>query len=162
GIVRALTGCGKIVRGVLLAIGGFYSALFVLGTPASIYSTAQAYTSWYFMIPAATLTVDGKHNSGYVHLANAGGQGRDIVVTLRQRWNSESYKVMVPTNEKPSISESSTAPRLPIFAVGDVIYQPLWTSEQKPHIDRPDRRLLTGSNSVEFTANDGKRVRVNW
>jgi len=162
GLVRALWGSGRVVRGALLAIGGCYSALLVLGTTASIYSTSQAYTSWYFMIPAAALTLDGKHNSGYVHLANAGKYGTDIVVTVRQRWSAETYNVVLPNNGRSSVSERSIAPRLPVFSIGDLIYEPLWTSDRRAHVDPPDRRLVTGPTSVEFTANDGKRVRAEW
>ena len=82
---------------------------------------------------------------------------------MRQRWNAETYKTSYcQVREGRALVKVASLHELPVYSVGDVMYQPLWTSDQRPDLDPPDRKLLTGPNSVEFTSKDGKRARAEW
>jgi hypothetical protein len=58
-----------------------------------------------------------------------------------------------------------TAPRFPAFPIGDV-NPPCWTfpatEAPSPKSILPVRNLVAGPGSVEFTADDGSRIRASW
>jgi hypothetical protein len=160
GIVRALSATSTVMSHAMTTIVAFVAAYVVLGTPASIYSTAHGYTAWYYMLPTARLIVDGNDNSGYVHLADAGASGRDVVVTVRQRWKGETFWIVLPTNHKATVSAGRTAPRFPLFSMSCLL--PSIHLGDEPSAKPPERDVTAGSNFVEFRAGDGKRVRAEW
>lgn len=162
-LFRTLITLGTATRILLIITGAMVSAFLVLAVPASIYSASHGYTSWYFLVPAVRLTVDGTPNCGYVHLSSAGAFGKDVVVTRRRFGRVEAYSVMMPTGQNTSVRRSSTvASRIPVFAVGDVLPSATVTFDDGPRSAPPERHLKAGPTFVEFTADDGKRVRAEW
>jgi hypothetical protein len=113
-----------------------------------------------FMLPTAGLTVGSKPNSGYVHWA-AGNFGSDVVVTVRQRWQAETYWIALPANHRATVSTCKDAPRFPLFAVRELDLS--WSEGDVAASTRPpERNLLYGPKFVEFIADDGIRVRAEW
>jgi hypothetical protein len=155
-VVRLLLGIGDITKNVVMFTAFCIAAFLWLGTVASVYSTAHHYTAWYFM-----MMVDGRQNIGYVHVADAGEFGREVVVTVRQPWKAETYWIALPTNHRATVSGCKSAPRLPVFAIGDLIQLSDFSSEGETPVRPPDRGVVSGPKFVEFTA-DGNRVRAEW
>ena len=122
------------------------------------------YTAWYFIVPSARLTVDGSPQQGWVHRGN---HWENLFVTRRKAGNVESYLIMLPRNRQGSVSscESWTAPRFPVFPIGDV-NPPCWryyaAEDPTPRFNPPPRGLASGEHFVEFTADDGSRIRGSW
>jgi len=124
-----------------------------------------AYVTNYLIMPTARLFVAGKPDSGYVH-TDAGDSIRILVVTrrlvLRQ---AETYWVWISSDQRRDSGvvrcEGWTAPQFPSFITSD-IYEPCSPVGERPRPKPPDRKLVSGSSFVEFTADDGKRVRVDW
>lgn len=157
-VVRLLFSFGSAVKFGLTVIGGLTAAVLLVAVPAAI---CDRYMAWYFMLPTARLSVAGRPNSGYVHRASGGSYGTDIVITVRQRWRSESYWIVLPANHRATVSTCKNAPGLPVFGIGDLDRS--WSDlDVKPSLTPPERDLVTGPTSVEFTGSDGKRVRVEW
>ena len=162
-LVRTLIAFGTATRMLVMTIGAMVSPFLLLAVPASIYSTSQGYTLWYFLIPVARLTVDGIPNCGYIHLSNAGAFGNEIVVTRRNFGRAEAYSVMIPTDHKASVHRSRLVPsRMPVFAVGDVLPPGTAGFDDGPRSASPKRNLKAGPTFVEFIADDGKLVRADW
>ncbi len=164
GVVRYLVEIGQTTRSVLTFLGFCLAAFLCLGTAASVYSTVHHNTAWYVMLPTARLAIDGKQNIGYAHRADGGGFGYDLVVTTREPWKGNTYWIVIPTGHKPSMRrcEGWTAPRSPLFAIGDVNPPCLFETEQRSTPEPAERNLISGPNFIEFTADDAKRVRVDW
>jgi hypothetical protein len=163
GVARMLRGIGPKMQQVVDAAAILIGAWLLLCTLAIMGSTAQGYTSWHFLIPAPRLTVNGKPNSGYIHWFDGGPTvGNDVIVTVRHRWRGETYSVVRPAGHKPSVHGSGCIePRLPAVSQGDIRYQCLFASDDTA-TPEPPRNLLSGTNFVEFTDDDGKRVRAEW
>ena len=166
-ILRWLFGLGEITRSILAFFGYWIAVFLCLGTVASIYSTSHGYTSWYALLPTARINLKGKPNSGYVHWADGGEFGYNLVVTTKEPWSGTTYWIVVPVGHHPSMRRCGrwTAPRLPVFAIGDVNPPCLIFGEgdESLNAEEQDRRnLVVGSGFVEFTADDGKRVKVEW
>jgi hypothetical protein len=122
------------------------------------------YTVWYFVIPGARLTVDGRQEQGWLHHGN---RGKNLFLTRRKAGNAETYLITLPLDEKGSVSSCGnwTAPRFPVFPIGDV-NPPCWTSyaaeDPTPRVNLPARKLASGERFVEFTGDDGGRIRGSW
>jgi hypothetical protein len=122
------------------------------------------YTAWYFVVPGARLTVDGRQEQGWLHRGN---HERNMFLTRRKEGKVESYLILIPRDGQGSVSSCGnwTAPRLPVFSIGDV-NPPCWTfyaaEDQTPKLNLPARKLASGDNFVEFTADDGSRIRGSW
>jgi hypothetical protein len=171
GIVRLLMCIGPVTKHGLTVLGGLIVALWTFVVPASI---LNHYTVWYFMLPAARLTVDGKLNAGYIHWAEVGSNGGAVMVTVRQRSQSQTYRIWRPDTQatpperhmvgQPTVQhcEGWSAPRSPAFSTGDVNPPCSYFFDDKPTPNPPERNAVGGPNSVEFTADDRKRVRAEW
>ena len=151
GIARVLAGAGPMAR----AIGAFAAAGIAVSALAIVYSSVNGYTVWYLAIPTARVTVDGERNSGYVHMNAAAC--RTLYVTRRGFWSAESYRVYVPGERPAFIERSFPIPRFPVFAEGDIQRRDPFAHDQ-PH----ERNPKSGPAFVEFTADDGRRVRAEW
>jgi hypothetical protein len=163
GIAQALAAIGQTTRQVLTVVGLFLAALFSVGTLACVSSTAHGYMAWDFMLPTARLTIGGTSNTGYVN-RYGGSNGTDLIVTRRASWRGETYWIVLPRNHRPSVKRCVdwTAPRFPVIAIGDV-NPPCWyVIDEDPRPEPPDRNLVSGQNFVEFTGDDGKRVKAQW
>ena len=122
------------------------------------------YTVWYFVIPSARLTVDGRLEQGWIHRAN---HGKNLFLTRRKNGKAESYSIALSHDVQGSVSSCGnwTAPRFPVFPIGD-LNPPCWTvyaaEDLTPRANFPVRRLATGEHFVEFTADDGSRIKGSW
>lgn len=162
GIVRSLMGTGPVMKHGLTILGGLVAAVWVFVVPASILSH---YTVWYFMLPAARLTVGEEPNAGYVHWAenSSYGYGGAVMVTVRQRSQADTYRIWLPNTHavpserhmarQPTVQrcEGWSAPRFPVFSIGDVNPPCSFFFDDKPRPNPPERNIVAGPDSVEFT-----------
>ena len=123
------------------------------------------YTAWYFVVPKAQLTVDGRREQGWLHRGN---HGETLFLTLRNKGKTESYMIWVPHDRKGVVWNCGnwTAPRFfPAFPIGD-LNPPCWTFSTSeaptPKPTLPARNLAVGAGFVEFTADDGSRIKATW
>jgi hypothetical protein len=136
------------------------SALVFVGVAVAL-SIFSPYTAWYFIVPTAHLTVDGRPVHGWLH---RGSHAKVLFLTRQVKGKSESYMVGL-RDSRPRLVLSCgawTAPRLPAFPVGDVNPPCLFASSAADSPLLPDRNLLVGLDSVEFTADDGSRIKATW
>lgn len=106
------------------------------------------YTTWYFLVPNATLTVDGRLTKGWRHRGN---HGRTEFLTRINSTGRESYIIWIPGDGRGTVHKCAdwTSPRIPAFPIGDVNPPCSWNSSLV------SRRLVIGPRSLEFTAEDG-------
>jgi hypothetical protein len=126
---------------------------------------ARAYfgnTSYFFIVPGARLYADGEPVSGWLH---RGAKRRSFILTRSDGSRTESFYIAMP-NEKGAWILSCgdwAAPRFPLVALGD------YSACLSEFGDRPDstpkkpeRTPIFGSRSVEFTADNGSRLKISW
>jgi hypothetical protein len=147
---------GVLAKQALKGVGVVALMGLVLTILAVFHSTSNGYTTWYLMLPKAHLTLDGKPSGGYLHKTS---DGKTIVLTRTDTERHESYWIIL--TKHPGVSMGRVAPHLPLFAVGDVMFVGEASSIIPTH-EPPERRLKTGPKFVEFTADDGKRIRAEW
>ena len=139
------------------------SILILLGilTTHEIFSP---YTAWYFVVQNAQITVDGRPEQGFLHRGN---HRQTLFLTRREKGKAESYMIWIPHDRQGSISNCGhwTAPRFPAFPIGD-LNPPCWTFSARegptPKPTLPERNLALGIGFVEFTADDGSRIKASW
>ena len=139
---------------------GVATFLAILAGAAMTYSTAEGYTVWYFVVPTAGISVNGKPSSGWVHKMQ---NGLEILVTRNDSERRETYAVLLTTGDVRQ--RCPTAPRIPIFAEGDLIPPGCIGIDNGSSISLrhpPDRKLTITSKSVVFLADDGKRIEAHW
>lgn|SRR5579871_5723405 len=140
-------------------------ALFVLvGLTACV--VFDPYMAWFRKIPRACLTIDGTQERGWVHRAT---KGRALFVTHGYGQKVESYSVVFTASGRAIIWRCAkwTAPNFPVFPIGD-LSPPCWDIviddgiTPKPDPPTPERNLISGDNFIEFTLNDGRRLKAAW
>lgn len=147
-------------RGVKIAA---ISILVLLGIVITV-DIFSPYTVWYFVVPSARLTVDGRPERGWVH---RGKHRESLFLTRGDRGKTESYMICIPKDRQGYVLSCGhwTAPRLPAFPIGD-LNPPCWTivasEDPTPKPSLPVRNLAAGTAFVEFTADDGSRVKASW
>src|SRR5262249_48628161 len=119
---------------------------------------------WYYLDFHSQVLVDGKPTHGRVHRDR---DGKSLFVTRTEGDKSITYMVILPRESGGYVRSCGdwVAPRFPFVASGDL--NPLcWTvrvaESPSPGPTTPPRTLFVGRNLVEFTANDGSRVRATW
>ena len=55
------------------------------------------YTAWYFIVPKAQFTVNGKREQGWLHRGN---HRETLFLTRRDKGKAESYMICFPTTDK--------------------------------------------------------------
>jgi len=139
-----------LVFGVLLALVVIREAFF-------------SYTSYFVIVPWAKLYVDGKSVSGWLH---KGGRARSYILTRSVIDLRESYWITTPDVKGGRISSCGdwAAPRSPVIAIGDVNPPCLSfaIAEHQAPRESVERKATFGPKFVEFTADDGSRVRASW
>ncbi len=139
------------------------SILVFLGITITL-SIFSPYTVWYLVVPNARLMVNGRPAQGWLH---RGHHGESLFLTRRDRGKAESYMIWIPHDRQGGVLSCGhwTAPRLPAFPIGDV-NPPCWivvaSEDPSPKPSLPPRNLVAGINFVEFTADDGSRLRASW
>jgi hypothetical protein len=122
------------------------------------------YTAWYFIVPNARLTVDGRREQGWLHRGN---HRETLFLTRGDKGKAESYMIWVPHDRQAIVWRCGNwaAPRFPAFPIGDV-NPPCWTfsatEAPTPNPALPARKLAVGADFVEFIADDGSRIKASW
>jgi len=118
----------------------------------------RGYSGFYWWLPFAKISIDDAPASGYVHHYR-GAAGQDVVIThVGSTYRRETYWVVLPIDGDGSARRCSdwAALPVPVFVSGD-LNPPCfegWFPATKP--------VWTNGQSLEFTADDGKRLRVSW
>jgi hypothetical protein len=123
----------------------------------------------FFLLPFASIKEDGADGSGYVY-ANTYRPSRvtHLLVTRQESGQKHSYLASVENDHGgPAVMDCDEwkAPHAPFFIVPDVNPPCIhwYAAEQVPPEPKtPKRNVVIGDQSIEFTANDGKRVAVHW
>jgi hypothetical protein len=121
-------------------------------------STAQGRITWYFAEPTARLTVDGRQTGGWIHRGN---HGRTVIVTRNVGPMRESYWAWTGEGVVAHCS-GWTAPHFPVLALNESNgwdWTPVCVEFRQ---NAPERNVIVDPHSVEFTTNDGHRLRVSW
>ena len=154
------------MRGSLKLLAGCFLTGALLFAAALAYTTAKGYTHWFFAVQKAQITVDGKRAEGWLHIFK-GSTGTEMFLTRKGTRKSESYQIWLPTDGKGWVSDCGDwiAPRFWFFPVNHQEH-PCFTiviEEPGQLTTKPlERRLEAGANFVEFTADDGQRIRASW
>jgi hypothetical protein len=149
------------VRSILKIAAILILVLFGIVVTHEIFSP---YTAWYFVVPKTRLTVDGRPEQGRLHRGN---HGETLFLTRREKGKEESYMIWIPRDRQGIVASCGhwTAPRFPVFPIGDV-NPPCWTfffsGGPTPKPTLPGRNLAAGIDFVEFTADDGRRLKISW
>lgn len=159
GTVRALIAIGPKAAGVCVTAGKWLAPLILLQT-AGLICSPQA--DWLFLSPTAHLSVDGARNAGYVHYFGTRASGANVAVTIRKAGQAEAYWLVLPRGHRLSAwrCDDWTAPALPFLVRGDL--SPPCSFENEPGKARPNRHVQAGDGFVEFTTDDGRRVKAKW
>ena len=123
------------------------------------------YTAYFVIVPGARVYADGKPISGWLHRRKKGDR---FIVTRSDSARHESFLFTLPNNERDGGVISCgqwAAPRFPLVAIGDV-NPPCsgfdFGGDSKPRPKTPERNFRVGPRFLEFTADDGNRIRTSW
>ena len=122
----------------------------------------------FHIMPFARLTEDGKPTDGYVHRNSYRRPLTRLFVTRSEMGRRRSYLVSIEHHSHggPFVGfcDDWAAPRWPAFLFPHVNPPCIhWYASDGPTPPaEPERNVKTENDAVEFTANDGKRVRVSW
>jgi len=142
-------------------------AVLVIGVLVALVIVREAfwgYTQYFVMVPGAQLYSDGKRVSGWLH---RGAHGHEFILTRRSSTKRESYWITL-RDEKDGLVRSCddwAATRFPLVAIGDVnppCFNLVPTEDPNPRPKSPERKLGFGPSFIEFTADDGTRIRTFW
>jgi hypothetical protein len=147
-----------------------YAAV-VVGIPIALIVAVIIWKANFFLLPFATIEENGHTASGYVY-TNSYQPKRvtHLVITRRESGQKHSYLVWIEDDSHhgaPVVSdcEEWTVAYLPLFMFPDVnppCFKWYAAEEAPPPPKTPKRDVKVEERSVEFTANDGKRVTVRW
>ena len=146
---RKLLRTAAIVAVVLVALLGIREAFF-------------GYTAYFVIVPGAKVFTDGRPSAGWLH---RGGKGQLLIVTRTASGRRESYWVNRPEEKAGSVRACGdwVAPRLPLIAIGHANPPCMFIEGALIEDSSPSPRPpVFGSRFVEFTAEDGARVRAVW
>lgn len=120
-------------------------------------------TAYFFRFPGAELFADGKPTLGWVH---RNWTNSILILTLSPEKKRESYWINLPNEKKGGVARCNkwTASQFPIIAVGDVnppCFDAIGESEP-PTRASVDRRFVRHAKSVEFMADNGRRIEILW
>jgi hypothetical protein len=139
----------------------------LLGIPLAVVVVREAFfsnTAYFVIVPGAKLYTDGIPASGWLHKSV---RGRVLILTRNAGGKSESYWITMP-DEKDGWTSSCgdwAASALPLIAIGDVnppCFSLLLAERPNPSPETPERKPIFGQRFVEFTADDGTRIKSSW
>jgi hypothetical protein len=146
-------------------------ALVAAAIPSALVVALMIWKANFFLLPFATIEENGHVERGYVY-ANSYHPKRvtHLVITRSESGHRHSYLAWVeddPHHGAPAISdcEDWTIAYLPLFMFPHVNPPCIkwYAAEEAPLPPKtPKRDVKVEERSVEFTANDGKRVTVRW
>src|SRR5436190_219864 len=142
-------------------------AVLIFGVLVALMIVREAfwgYTQYFVMVPGAQLYSGGKQVSGWLH---RGAHGREFILTRRGSTKRESYWITLQDEKVGGvrICDDWSAPRFPVVAIGDVnppCFNFVTTEDPNPRPKSPERKLGFGPRFIEFTADDGTRIRTSW
>lgn len=137
------------------------ASVFVLLTLLIIRVVFSGTMAFFVLAPTMKLMVDRQLTPGWVHRET---HGYSMIITCNDSHKRESYFVNVLGEKGMWVRDCGnwTAPRFPIMAMGD--YNPpctFITPGEQPETKLPERNLIAEPHFIEFTADDGKRLRVS-
>lgn len=123
-----------------------------------------SYTAYFIIVPGARLYADGKAISGWLH---KGDKGRAFILTRGGSGKPESYWIAMPGERNGWISSCGgwAAPSFPLVAIGDVnprCFSFVNSEDPNPTPKPLERKPLFGPRFVEFSADDGSRIKASW
>lgn len=144
-------------------------AAVLAGTLVILIGSIIVWKANFFLLPLATLEENGVKSSGYVY-GNSYRPKRvsSLLITRQESDRRHSYLASIDNNHGGPVvldCEDWTAPHAPLFMFPDVNPPCIhwYAAEDVPPAPRtPKRNVKVETQLVEFTANDGKRVRVRW
>jgi hypothetical protein len=118
-------------------------------------------TAYFVIVPGATVFAGGQPTPGWVH---RGGNGQNLIVTRPISGRRESYWVIMPGEKNGWVRGCGewSASRFPVLAIGDTSLPCLDWGGGSTQSDPPQRDPVFGPRSVEFTSNDGTRLKIAW
>ena len=142
-------------------------AILAVAIPTALVVVLVIWKANFFLLPFATIEENGHTERGYVY---ANKRVTHLVITRFEGGQRRSYLAWIendPPHGAPLVSdcEDWTTPRLPMFMFPHVNPPCIkwYAAEESPPLPRtPERDVKVRGRSVEFTANDGKRVTVRW
>jgi hypothetical protein len=159
GILRLVFG-----RKVVMVVASVVTIAVFIASARIITMSPSGYVTRYLVMPTAQQTVAGKRSNGYVHTLSW-DVNRILVITRRRFGRKETYWAWTSSGKRRDSGvircDDWTAPQFPVFSTSDV-YQPCFHFGEGPKPETPNRKLVSGSNFVEFDSDDFKRIRVEW
>jgi hypothetical protein len=119
------------------------------------YSTLRGYTSWFIVVPNASITLDGEPTSGRVHKTRGGAS---LYVTVDVPGTRHTYDLEMSKDGKAHVSGCArwVAPRFPVILTGD-LNPPCFFAEPM----RTDESASITSNSAKFITKDGRKLEAH-
>jgi hypothetical protein len=121
------------------------------------------YTVYFTIVPRGKVFMNGRSVSGWLHSAD---KGQLLIVTRSVSGRRESYWISMPGEKGGSVracGQDWTAPRFPVLAIGDVnppcLFPVIAVDDAVPPLERAP---VFGQRSVEFTSDDGVRLKAAW
>jgi hypothetical protein len=157
------------MRAILKIVAWLVGASVLLTAVLLAWATARGNFTWFVLARDARLSIGGKAAQGRVFQGHGKMYNRSwqtVIVTRNANGGRQSYWIELPSNwSRGSVSgcRSWNPPRLPWFPVS-IFTSPCCfvVPENEPRPEPPKRDLKTGPTSVEFNADDGRRVRAEW
>jgi len=127
---------------------------FVFAAMALAYSTAKGYTSWFFRVRHPVIMVNRVRSEGWLHRTR---DGNAIFFTEHSSVRSVTYHLVFIDGGNGYVLSGGTwvAPRWPTIPIGD-LNPPCFL------LGYAGQDLTRGSNSVSFTALDGRKLEAHW
>jgi hypothetical protein len=136
-------------------------AIFVLFALVVIREAFFGYRAYFLIVPGAEVFTDGKPSVGWLHRA---GKGQVLILTRSVSGLRESYWIRRPGEKAGGVSDCGdwTAPKSPLISIGDVNPPCLVLATGPPKENRQKRSPTFGLRVLEFTADNGERLKVAW
>ena len=139
----------------------------LLGVVVLLFAVLVLVTANFYIMPFARITEDGKPVGGYVHRNSYRRPLTRLVVTRSETGRRRSYLVGIDdAHGGPFVGycDDWTPPQWPAILLPHVNPPCVhwYAADGSPTPYAPSRNIRTEKSAVEFTANDGKRIRVSW
>ena len=122
---------------------------------ARVVIVARSTVSWFLEVNNAQILVDGKQVKGWIH---KGHNGRATILTRPEGKTQHSYWIENGVGSCVGWT-ASHFPILPLRESNGWDWTPVcFDANPNP----PERNLVSGTNFVEFTADNGQRLRASW
>jgi hypothetical protein len=143
------------------------SVVLIVAALAAVLVVREAffgYTAFFVLVPWAKISTDNKPTEGWLH---KGRKWQCLFLTRIVSGRRESYWISRPGEKSGGVASCGhwVASRFPVIAIGDV-NPPCVTIANDDLLERRPstfkRMPAFGTKTIEFTADDGGRVKVSW